>query len=155
MIIEHSTSRAVVTKHFKAVKIGATRFIDIMLVVNILLILLVLAEAVRTRIWHRLPAFNLTDIQSVISSALLSDVKVTRSIDDMHDGESTALISAADIDKATFRWTYDADGSAVMMVQPSASDGGSQLLQHDSASNIDTDHLRTSKASSIQLDEFL
>lgn len=153
MIIEHSTSRAVVMKHFKAVKIGATRFIDITLVVNILLILLVLAEAVRTRIWHRLPAFNLTDIQSVISSALLSDIKVTRSIDDMHDGENTALISAADIEKATFKWTYDADGSAVMMVQPL--DGGSQLLQHDSDSNMDMDHLRTSKTTSIQSDEFL
>ena len=59
-----------VQRHFAAVKIGQTRYHIAQLVINIVLCIIYLYEASRTRYWKHLPDFDFLDIKALTLAAL-------------------------------------------------------------------------------------
>jgi len=76
LFLAHVNSTADVTKDFEAIHFGSLRYIVLALVINSVLIILLLLEGIRTRLWHDLPFFNPTNIKDVVSA---SSSAVTRS----------------------------------------------------------------------------
>ena len=58
-----------VTGKCAAIRIGEATFIYVTAAINILLLLLVLVEALRTRFWNRMPLFDYLDTKSVMVAA--------------------------------------------------------------------------------------
>jgi hypothetical protein len=67
------SSETRVQRHFAAIKIGQTRFHIAQLVINILLCVIYILEATRTRGWKKLPRFDFIDIKGLILAALGPD----------------------------------------------------------------------------------
>ncbi|KAG0646938.1 hypothetical protein D0Z07_6472 [Hyphodiscus hymeniophilus] len=127
MIIDNSSVAVPVNKQFNAIRLGSPRFIYLSLAINIVLVFIVLAEAFRTKAWHHLPAFNITNLQSVIDAALLSPSRGPIHEEVEEDGNSTSATSQM-IQKRC-KWTYDENDNAMMLVKLSG-DVPSILLQH-------------------------
>ena len=69
LILANSSTSVPVNGVYTAVRIGQDTFIYATLGINILLALIALIEAVRTRLWHRLPTFDYTNVVSVVIAA--------------------------------------------------------------------------------------
>jgi hypothetical protein len=62
-----------VKRHFAAIKIGETKFHVAQLVINVVLCVVYILEASRTRGWKRLPKFDFVDIKALTLAALGPD----------------------------------------------------------------------------------
>jgi hypothetical protein len=119
MIIDNSSVAAPVYKQFDAIRLGSPPFIYISLAINITLVFIVLAESFRTKAWHHLPAFNITNLQSVIAAALLSPPR--RPIhDDEFEEDGNATLATSEMNQKRFKWTYDKTSTVVMLVDLSS-----------------------------------
>ena len=127
MIIDNSSVAAPVNKQFDGIRLGSPRFIYLSLAINIILVFIVLAEAFRTKTWHHLPALNITNLQNVIDAALLSPSRGPIHDEVEEDGNST--LTTGQMNRKRFRWTYDGNNNAVMLVELS----GDVPLQHVSS----------------------
>lgn len=67
------SSETSVRRHFAAIKIGQTKFHIAQLVINIVLCVAYIFEAIRTRGWKKLPQFDFVDIKALILAALGPD----------------------------------------------------------------------------------
>ena len=97
LVFSNSTAPATVTGDFQAARIGGNLYIFATAGLNFGLILLGLIEAVRTRLWRKLPVFNYTDVKSVVvaSSAGLGGVsqEFRKRLDDANKG---SVVMSAD-----------------------------------------------------------
>ena len=69
LALNQISSTVDVAKDFDAIQIGSLRYTIIPLVVNSVLIIISLLEAVRTRVWRDLPFFNPTNIKDVLAAS--------------------------------------------------------------------------------------
>ena len=67
LALNQISSTVDVAKDFDEIQTGSLRYIIIALVVNSVLIIILLLEAVRTRVWRALPFFNPTNIKDVLA----------------------------------------------------------------------------------------
>ena len=142
MIIGKSSVAAPVYKRFDAIRLGLPRFIYISLAINITLVLIVLAESLRTQAWHHLPAFNITNLQSVIAAALLSPSRYPIH-DDEFEEDGNAALATSEMDQQRFKWTYDKTGTVIMLVDVSSdvssekTNATSTPLEHFSSESLE------------------
>ena len=115
MIIDNSSVAAPVDKKFDAIRLGSPQYIYISLAINIILVCIVLVEAFRTEAWYHLPAFNITNLQSVINTALLSPSRGPMHNEVEEDGDST--LTTSDMNKKRFKWMYDGNGTTILLVE--------------------------------------
>ena len=118
MIIDNSSVAAPVDKQFDAIRLGSPRYIYISLGINIILVFMVMTEAFRTKAWHHLPAFNITNLQNVINAALLSPSR--GSIHDEVEEDGNSSLKTSEMDQKRFKWTYDGNGTAMMLMESSS-----------------------------------
>ena len=69
LILANSSTSTPITGTYTAVRIGQDTFIYASLGVNIILIILVVIEALRTGLWRKLPVFDYTNVASVAIAA--------------------------------------------------------------------------------------
>jgi hypothetical protein len=119
MIIHNSSVAAPVYKKFDAIRLGSPRLIYISLAINITLVIIVLAESFRTKAWHHLPAFNITNLQSVITAALLSPSRCPINDDEFEEDVNDTL-ATSEMNQMTFKWTYDKTSTVMMLVDLSS-----------------------------------
>ena len=116
MTINSGSNATQVQKQFDAVSLGPPRFIYISLAINVALVLLVLAETLRTNAWQRLPAFNFTDLQSVMAAAMLPSSHTYPSHTDKDGHYADAALVASQLKHASIKWSHDGNGAVVMLV---------------------------------------
>jgi len=148
MIVNGSIRAVPVYKQFDAVRLGSPRFIYISMATNILLVLIVLVEAFRTKAWHNLPTFNITNLQSVIAAALLSPSSRHSHREDVSNHGLKPTLTRNVLKQARFKWTHENSGEAVMLVELSNSATTSSGIIHDSESRESFD---ARNASGVQL----
>jgi hypothetical protein len=143
MIIHNSSVAAPVYKKFDAIRLGSPRLIYISLAINITLVIIVLAESFRTKAWHHLPAFNITNLQSVITAALLSPSRCPIN-DDEFEEDVNATLATSEMNQMTFKWTYDKTSTVMMLVDlssdvPSERTNATSIpLEHFSSESLET-----------------
>ena len=124
MVIFGGTDLAPVLKQFDAVRLGSARFIYISLGINVTLVLLVLAETIRTKAWQHLPAFDFTDLQSVMAAAILSPSHF----------DDPALVTG-ELKRASIKWSRLKDNNSVDMLVKLPGDTSHESL-HSAKSSV-------------------
>ncbi|CAD6583814.1 MAG: hypothetical protein ASARMPRED_001511 [Alectoria sarmentosa] len=69
VILATDTASVTATVQLMAVKLGEPAYVYISFAINLLVVLIVIVEAIRTRFWNGLPLFNSMDIKSAILGA--------------------------------------------------------------------------------------
>ena len=69
-----------------AVKIGEPAYVYASFAINLLVVLVVIAEAIRTRFWNGLPLFNSLDVKSAILGASAGGTALSDAADARTDG---------------------------------------------------------------------
>ena len=69
LVLSNASTTVQITGIYQAVRIGQNAYIYATLAINILLLVAVAVEMVRTRLWHRLPDFEYSNIASVVVAA--------------------------------------------------------------------------------------
>ncbi|KAI9849059.1 MAG: hypothetical protein M1838_000289 [Thelocarpon superellum] len=78
IVVANETTQVDVSAEYAAIKIGQSTFIYLVTALNVFLVLVFLAEAIRTRFWRGLPLFDYRDLKSVIVASSMGGSSVAR-----------------------------------------------------------------------------
>lgn len=81
VVLATDTASVTATVQLMAVKLGDPAYVYISFAINLLVVLIVIVEAIRTRFWNGLPLFNSMDIKSAILGASAGGTALSNAAD--------------------------------------------------------------------------